>query len=151
MATRGWENATASDVRDRRVEAAVAKAKRSKYGAVKTTVDGIVFHSAKEARRYTELKLLQQAGRIRNLRLQRRYVLCALVVDRADCRDVNAGAIANRRVPIGHYIGDFEYEESYLGQVWNLIVEDSKGMRTAMYKLKKRLFEAQYGVQIRET
>ncbi|WP_416330384.1 DUF1064 domain-containing protein, partial [[Clostridium] innocuum] len=46
------------------------KPKKSKYGAVKTEVDGIMFDSKREASRYQELRLLEQAGEITNLRLQ---------------------------------------------------------------------------------
>lgn len=46
------------------------KPKKSKYGAVKTEIDGIVFDSKHEAKRYQELWLLEQAGEITNLRLQ---------------------------------------------------------------------------------
>lgn len=44
------------------------KPKKSKYGAVKTEVDGIMFDSKREASRYQELRLLEQAGEIANLR-----------------------------------------------------------------------------------
>lgn len=46
------------------------KPKKSKYGAVKTEVDGIMFDSKREAKRYQELRLLEQAWEITNLRLQ---------------------------------------------------------------------------------
>lgn len=127
---------------------------RTKYGAVRTTVDGITFHSAKEARRYRELKLRERALEIMDLRVQPRYTLCALVLEGADCRNVNMGTIANRRHPVGDYVADFEYREcdhanGHSG--WRMVVEDVKGVKTALYQLKKRLFEAQYGVKIRET
>ena len=130
------------------------KAPRSKYGAKPTIVDNISFHSAKEARRYRELTLWQKSGGIRCLRLQPRYTLCALSVRHADCRNVNAGTVDNRRQPVAHYVADFEYEEcdhanGHRG--WRVIVEDVKGVRTALYQLKKKLFETQYGIQIRET
>lgn len=129
-------------------------ARRGKYNAKPTTVDGIRFHSAKEARRYQELKLLEKARAIIGLRLQPRYMLCALVLEGADCRNVNAGSVSQRRHPVGDYVSDFEYREpiNVLGHtVWRTVVEDTKGVKTDVYKLKKRLFEAQYGIQIRET
>ena len=46
-----------------------------KYGAKKATVDGIVFDSRKEARRYSELKILEKAGEIENLRRQVKFLL----------------------------------------------------------------------------
>lgn len=123
--------------------------RHGKYNARRTTVDGITFHSAKEASRYCELKLLAKAGRVRALRLQPRYYLCALSVKRADCRDVNAGEIEKRRVPVASYVADFEYEEAHRDG-WRLVVEDVKGVITSTYKLKKRWFEHQYGITIRE-
>lgn len=128
--------------------------RRSKYAAVRTTIDNITFASKREAHRYQELKLLEKAGWIRNLRLQPRYLLCALVINGADIRDVNVGEIAKRRCPIGNYVADFEYEQSEVhgkrGAVWVLKVEDAKGVKTPVYKLKKRIFEAQYGISITE-
>jgi hypothetical protein len=128
--------------------------KAHKYRAKRTEVDGIKFASQKEARRYQELKLLERAGDIRNLKLQPRYALCPLVIERADVRDVNLGTASVRRCPVSNYVADFEYEQSdrgYGGVKWTLVVEDSKGMKTDVYRLKKRWFEAQYGVAIRET
>ena len=52
-----------------------AKLSKSKYNARKVTIDGHVFDSAKEARRYQELKLLEAAGEIRNIELQRKFTL----------------------------------------------------------------------------
>jgi hypothetical protein len=46
------------------------RARRNKYGATKTTIDGITFDSKKEAQRYCELRLLQKAGEITHLELQ---------------------------------------------------------------------------------
>jgi hypothetical protein len=47
----------------------------AKYKNKKITVDGIAFDSKKEAKRYTELKALEQAGAIIDLRLQVKYTL----------------------------------------------------------------------------
>ena len=65
--------------------------KPSKYKAVKTTVDGITFHSKKEASRYVDLMNLQKSGHISNLRLQPEFPLM-----------VNGKKI-------GKYVGDFCY------------------------------------------
>lgn len=51
------------------------KAKENKYGAKKTTVDGIVFDSKLEANRWCELRLLERAGVIKDLERQKEYVL----------------------------------------------------------------------------
>jgi len=93
---------------------------KNKYRAVKTVIDGITFHSKKEAERYKILALLEAQGKIDNLRLQPRIPLM-----------VNG-------VKIGHYVGDFEYKHG--GKV---ILEDVKSpaTRTPIYKLKKKILE----------
>jgi len=102
----------------------------SKYHSVKTTIDGIKFDSKKEANRYLELKLLEQADAIQDLRMQVAFPLI-------------------KKSPYGReikYIADFTYYED-----GKLVVEDSKGFRTDVYKLKKRLMAETYGIEIRET
>ena len=101
--------------------------RRSKYHAVPETVGGIRFASKKEARRASELKLLERAGQIRNLELQPRY---DIVVNGINC---------------GFYKADFRYFEGN-----KAVVEDAKGFKTQVYSLKKRLVEALYGITITE-
>ena len=103
-------------------------ATRRKYRNVPTIVDNIQFDSKKEAARYRELRLLERAEKIQNLMCQPRYRL-----------EIN-------EVLICHYAGDFSYTED--GQN---IVEDCKGMKTQVYKLKAKLMKALHGVTIRET
>lgn len=166
---KGFENMTEAEVLQKFGRKTVVKsatmpiagptgpnAGRSKYGATKTMVDGIQFDSAKESRRYQELLNLSRVGQVRALRVQPHYTLCALVVDGADTRDVNAGAIVNRRTPVCEYVADFEFEEprADLPSHWRVVVEDVKSVATKrkeVYRLKRKLFEAQYGVKIRET
>lgn len=104
--------------------------KPNKYKAIKTTVDGIEFHSKKEAKRYSELKILQQGGAITDLVTQPVY----------PCK-VNGHVVCT-------YIADFRYWDRLTGTT---VVEDTKGMRTDVYKLKKRLVEAIYSITITET
>ena len=99
----------------------------AKYGNKRTVVDGITFHSKREANRWQELRLLQRAGKIALLRRQVRFKLA-----------VNG-------VVIGCYVADFTYIEH-----GRLVVEDSKGMRLDLYKWKAQHFAAQYGFAIRE-
>ena len=107
------------------------KPKKSKYGAVKTEVDGIVFDSKHEAKRYQELRLLEQAGEIINLRLQVPFELIPK---------------SKYGMPI-RYIADFMYNDLN-GQ---LIVEDAKGVKTPVYRLKRRLMAELKGIEIKET
>ena len=103
----------------------------SKYHAIKTEVDGIKFDSKKEAKRYQELKLLEHSKAISNLRLQVPYTL----IDKSK----HGRAIK--------YIADFVYYDNSLK---NEIVEDTKGYRTDVYKLKKRLMAEVHGIEIKE-
>jgi hypothetical protein len=112
----------------------------NKYRAQPTEVDGIRFHSKKEARRYTELKLLEKAGQIRELSLQPRYELLAPL-------PVGHSMAGKRLECIGAYVADFRYREGPQGL---LVIEDVKGMKTPLYRWKKKHFEAQYGLTITE-
>jgi hypothetical protein len=86
--------------------------KASKFRNRKTTLDGETFDSAKEARRWQELKLLEAAGEIKSLRRQVTF----------PCE--------HNGVLITKYRADFVYEQQ--GRV---VVEDSKGYRTPEYIL----------------
>lgn len=112
------------------------KARRHKYGAKPTVVDGVRFASQKEARRYQELKLLERAGEIGQLALQPEFDL-----------DVIGGDVKDIRYRIGAYKADFQYVEWRTGK---RVVEDVKGFKTPLYRWKKKHVEAQYGIQIRE-
>lgn len=122
---------------NRRAFANRVPTKRHKFGAVATTVDGIRFASKREAARYGELKLLQGAGVIRGLVLQPKYDIYALAFQAAP-------------VKVGFYKADFRYMVPVLDGKWKFIVEDVKGVRTEIYRLKKKLVEAQYGITITE-
>lgn len=107
---------------------------RSKYHAKKTVVDGITFDSRKEADRYIVLKGMEEDGTIGDLRRQVRYELIpAFDVDGKHYRPVS-------------YVADFVYRED-----GREVVEDVKGVRTDVYKLKSKLFARRYGMSIKET
>jgi hypothetical protein len=101
----------------------------NKYRNVKTIVDGITFHSKKEAARYNVLKILNNAGEIAYLELQPRY------------------NIVIKSVKICAYVADFRYKDKY----GNLYVEDVKGVKTSAYQIKKKLIKAIYNIDILET
>lgn len=106
----------------------------SKFHAKKTTVDGITFDSRKEADRYLTLKAMEEEGLIGNLRRQVRYELVpAFDVNGRHCRPV-------------FYVADFVYVEN-----GKTVVEDVKGVRTDVYRIKSKLFARRYGMSIRET
>lgn len=97
----------------------------SKYNAKKTVIDGIEFDSIRESERYRELKLLERGKEIRNLVLQPRFLLQDKFVDKH--------GKTHRKI---EYVADF----LYIDKDDNAIVEDVKGMLTAVYKLKKKMF-----------
>lgn len=126
----------------------VVQATPSKYRAVRTTVDGIVFHSAAEARRYSELKLLEKVGEVSDLKCQPRFPLTVWTGWTA-ARPREGCAV------IGCYVADFSYwslptngTKKYPKAVF--VVEDVKGFRTPLYRWKKKHVEAQYGIVVRE-
>lgn len=99
----------------------------SKYRAFKTTVGGITFDSGLEAKRYTQLKILEAAGTIKHLQIQPKFNL----MDRYKYDGKTIRAI--------YYIADFVYEEN-----GKRIVEDVKGIRTKDYIIKSKLFIKKY-------
>lgn len=105
---------------------------RNKYGARKTTVDGVVFDSQKEANDYEVLRWRERAGEIRDLKRQVPFV----IVDKSEY---------GRALK---YIADFTYTDCETGE---FVVADSKGgVKTDVYKLKKRLLAERYGLVIKE-
>jgi hypothetical protein len=104
--------------------------KRHKYNAVPTFVNGLRFASKAEAKRYAELLILENAGKITHLGVQPKFLL-----------RVSAGGF-----PLGNYVADFEY----VADDGQHIVEDVKGFKTPLYKWKKKHAEAQYGIKIVE-
>lgn len=89
-----------------------------KTTARKTTVDGIEFGSAAEARRYSELRLMERAGEIEELTLQPRY------------RIFDHGGVTL------HYTADFSYE----GGCGRHVVEEVKGMADTAYLMRRKMF-----------
>lgn len=112
-------------------------APRNKYGARKVTVDGITFDSAKEAKRWKELQLMERAGQIRDLRRQVPFELIP----------VQHGGIRNER-PVT-YIADFVYIWPANADPAERIIEDVKGYRTPEYKIKRKLMKMK-GYEITE-
>lgn len=110
---------------------ALRATRRPKYGNRVTEIDGLTFASAKEAARYLELKAALAAGAIRDLEVHPRF---PLVVHGQDC---------------GAYVGDFAFVDA--AGVRHL--EDVKSPATrklAMYRFRRRLVWALYGLQIKE-
>lgn len=103
----------------------------SKYNSRKTVVNGITFDSKKEACRYQELLLLEQAGAIRDLKLQPEFTIQEAFI-----------TLQGERVRAIKYRADFSYcrrVKEGADTRWERVVEDVKGVRTKEYQIKKKL------------
>lgn len=130
----GRLTATSRGGRTSRTSASRGGARSGKYGNRKTEVDGIVFDSTREARRYRSLKLMETRKEISGLRLQVVYEL------------VPGAILGGRKRPPVRYVADFVYRTPD-GVVH---VEDAKGCLTSVYKLKRHLMKAVHGIDIEE-
>ena len=106
----------------------------NKYGNRKVIHDGIEFDSVKEAHRYCELKLMQRAGVISDLQLQVPFEL--IPTQRID------GKLAEKAV---NYVADFVYQQNGAQ-----VVEDTKGVRTKEYIVKRKMMLWVHCIRIRE-
>lgn len=110
--------------------------RKPKYRSKKTEYDGIEFDSRREAKRYAELKILLDAGEISNLERQKSYTLIP------SQKDEN-GKVIERPCK---YVADFVYTDGN----GNLVVEDTKGVRTTAYVIKRKLMLERFGIRITE-
>ena len=106
-----------------------------KYGNKKIEVDGELFDSKREAKRFSELVLLQKAGEIGHLTRQVAFVLIPNQYVGKKC--------VERAVK---YISDF----TYFTKDGEYVVEDAKGMRTPAYIIKRKLMLKVFGIRIKE-
>lgn len=107
--------------------------KKGKYNAKGKHLDGIWFASSAEADRYEQLKIMQEDGLIDTLRCQVRFPV----------------TLNNRHM--FNYVADFEYRVlDELGREQRSVIEDVKGMVMPIYKLKRKMVEAQHEVTIHE-
>ena len=95
------------------------------------------YASIKESKRAFQLKLMQEAGQIRNLREQVSYLLIPKQEGERACS----------------YVADFVYDEysKYADGPWRPVVEDCKGMKTDVYRIKRKLMLFVHKIRIRET
>lgn len=102
----------------------------SKYNATPSFVDGIRFASRAEASRYTVLRLMEQAGLIKNLELQPKYELIKSFVTKS-----------GEKVQGVSYLADFRYLDLNNNRI---VTEDVKGVRTPVYLLKRKMLLQKY-------
>ena len=99
--------------------------KHNKYRNKKVVIDNILFDSKKEARRYKELKLMEEAGLITNLVLQPKYEVLKSFKRRGK---------THTKI---EYIADFRYFDN---ERQAEVIEDVKGVSTDVFNIKKKLF-----------
>ena len=124
-----------------------ANQKKSKYGANKTEIDGIKFDSKKEAWRWTVLRDWESQGKITDLQRQVKYVL--IPAQREPDTYGPKGGLKKGKL-LEHecsYIADFTYK---LAGTDELIVEDTKGIRTTDYIIKRKLMLFIHKIRIQE-
>ncbi len=123
----------------------------NKYHSAKCVIDGIVFDSRREARRYRELMLMQAAGQISRLQRQVKFVLIPEqreVTNEIYTRGPKKGCFKKGKILEREcsYYADFGYWTAD-GQY---VVEDAKGMRTRDYIIKRKLMLWKYGIRVKE-
>ena len=103
----------------------------TKYGAKKTTVNGITFDSKLESERYEQLMLLEKADEITGLQLQVEFQILK------GWKSPDTG----EKIRSKNYVADFVYIDNATNK---MVVEDTKGMETAEFRLKWDLARSQY-------
>lgn len=111
--------------------------KPTKYHSIKTVIDGITFDSRKEATVYGQLKMMQKSGVILGFDLQPVFEYQIMYT----CQSTNQTMSVKRK-----YIADFSVDYPDL----RTEIIDVKGVKTAIYKQKKKIIEKLYGIQIIE-
>lgn len=125
----------------------------NKYRNKKITVDGEIFASRKEARRFSELSLLQCAGEISGLKTQVKFELVPAQYEEIPTGEIykigaKKGMPKMKRQCVENavtYIADFVYTDG-----GKTVVEDTKGVRTKDYIIKRKLMLAVHGIRIKE-
>ena len=108
----------------------------SKYNNRKVCCFGEAFDSMLECERYKYLKALEQQKVISNLQRQVKYVLLP------SQKDFKTRKTIEREIT---YLADFVYEKGS-----QTIVEDVKGMKTDVYKIKRKLMLYFHNIRIKE-
>lgn len=111
-------------------------------------MDGLHFDSQREAQRYCDLSLLQRAGQISNLELQKTYELIPAQYETFPRFGKTGQRLKDGRRCVEKavtYVADFVYL-----QAGKLIVEDAKGIKTPEYIIKRKLMLYIHGIRIHE-
>lgn len=106
---------------------ALPKAKKNKYGAKRTTLDGITFASKAESAYYAKLKQRETAGEVANVELQKRYAM-------------TIGGFL-----ICTYVSDFDFYDITEKRQRTV---DTKGVITDVFRIKRKLMKAIHGIDV---
>lgn len=120
---------------------------KNKYHSKKVEINGIVFDSIKEAKRWAKLSLLETAGAISDLKRQVKFVLIPTQrePDTVGARGgIKKGKVIEKECA---YIADFVYKDLNLNET---VVEDTKGFRTKDYIIKRKLMLYIHNIKIKE-
>lgn len=107
---------------------------RQKYNNNVSIIDGQKYRSNKERKRHCELLLLEKAGKISDLKREVPYIL------------VESYIYNGRKIPNLRYVADYVYNRDGI-----IVVEDCKGFKTQVYKIKRHLMATVHGITILET
>lgn len=125
----------------------------SKYGNKKVTVNGIKFDSKKEADRYKALRMMEIYGKITDLELQKRFEIIPAQYETVETGEFykvgsKKGQPKTKKKCVERsvvYVADFAYKKD-----GELVVEDTKGMLTPDYILKRKMMLYLLGIKISE-
>lgn len=112
--------------------------KRSKFFSKKVIVEGIKFDSKKEANTYLKLKELEKKGKIKDLELQKEYVL----QEKFKLNNKTRRAIT--------YKSDFTYKTTEDDKLHVVDVKSPYTAKDKVYRIKKKMFEYRYGIELEE-
>jgi hypothetical protein len=121
----------------------------NKYHNKKVAVGGEVFDSKKELRRYNELLLLQRAGEISDLKRQVEYELIPAQYETKEQYSKSGKRLKDKRGLLERrvcYVADFVYKT----KDGETVVEDTKGIKTDKYILKRKMMLFFHGIRIKE-
>lgn len=110
---------------------------KNKYHNKKVIIDGIKFDSQKEGNYYLKLKMLEKAGKIKDLRLQVPFVL------------IETFKIDDRTYRKTKYIADFTYYDDK-DKLHVIDIKSEATRKDKTYQLKKKLLAWKYGIEIEE-
>ena len=120
----------------------------NKYYATKCEYNGEQFDSRREMRRFQELLILERAGHLTNLKRQIKYVLIPSQYKVYERYGKNGQRLKDKKELLERevsYIADFVYEMD-----GKTIIEDTKGVQTKDYIIKRKLMLFVHGIKIKE-